>query len=61
MTTASRPRPPSVEQVLVTVRARAGAVGRSRDALVGVVRTVLDEERSRLRAGAKPATIDDSR
>ncbi|HET9457673.1 MAG TPA: L-seryl-tRNA(Sec) selenium transferase, partial [Candidatus Limnocylindrales bacterium] len=59
MTTASRPRPPSVEQVLVTVRARAGAVGRTHDALVGVVRTVLDEERSRLRAGAQPARIDD--
>lgn len=59
MTTASRPRPPSVEQVLVTVRARAGAVGRAHDALVEVVRTVLDEERSRLLAGAPAATIDE--
>jgi L-seryl-tRNA(Ser) seleniumtransferase len=58
MTTASRPRPPSVEQVLVALRTRSGAAGRTHDALVEAVRAALDEERSRLAAGASPAPVD---
>jgi L-seryl-tRNA(Ser) seleniumtransferase len=42
----SKPRPPSVERVLAVVRARAGA--RDADAMLGVARDVVDEERARL-------------
>jgi L-seryl-tRNA(Ser) seleniumtransferase len=58
MTTESRPRPPSVEQVLVAVRARAADGGRAHEVLVDVARAVLDEERSRIAAGAAATSVD---
>ncbi|HEU0243596.1 MAG TPA: L-seryl-tRNA(Sec) selenium transferase [Candidatus Limnocylindrales bacterium] len=55
----SRPRPPSVERVLVVVRPRAA--GRDTDAVVAMVRLVLDEERARLAAGAPSGDAGEAR
>jgi L-seryl-tRNA(Ser) seleniumtransferase len=48
-----RPRPPSVERVLVVVRPRAGH--RDPDAVLAMARIVVDEERVRLATGAGSA------
>ncbi|HSL32576.1 MAG TPA: L-seryl-tRNA(Sec) selenium transferase [Candidatus Limnocylindrales bacterium] len=54
----SGPRPPSVDQVLVAVRSRAGDDGRAHDALVTAARAVVAEERSRLAGGALALSVD---
>ena len=51
-----RPRPPSVEAVLV--RLRPGVDGRDAAALTAVVRSVVDEERDRLAAGEPARKAD---
>jgi L-seryl-tRNA(Ser) seleniumtransferase len=56
MSATSRPRPPSAERVLASLRPRTG--GRAHDALVAAVREVVDEERLRLAAGAAPGGLD---
>jgi len=56
MSTETRARPPSVERVLAVARERLDGV--DHDALVGVVRAVVDEERARLAGGAQPRTPD---
>jgi L-seryl-tRNA(Ser) seleniumtransferase len=58
MTTTARPRPPSVDRVLSMVLAEQVEVS-ERDALVGLVRTVLEDERQRLAAGGAPSTEGD--
>jgi L-seryl-tRNA(Ser) seleniumtransferase len=52
-----RPHPPSVEAVLGVARRRVDGA-RDPAALVGVTREVVDDERTRLVAGAAPRTID---
>lgn len=54
---SDRPRPPSVERLLATVRPMIpGATGA--DALAAVAREVVAEERTRLATGAPPAGLD---
>jgi L-seryl-tRNA(Ser) seleniumtransferase len=52
-----RPHPPSVEAVLAVARRRADGA-RDAGVLLGVAREVVDDERTRLIAGAAPRTID---
>jgi L-seryl-tRNA(Ser) seleniumtransferase len=52
-----RPRPPSVERLLVAVRAQAAGSAET-EALVAVARGVVDDERARLAAGASPRAIE---
>ena len=54
MTTMVRARPPSVDRILSMLAAESVDVA-ERDALVGLVRDVLAEERRRLAAGAPPS------
>ena len=58
MTTTDRPRPPSVERVLAILAAGLVEVS-ERDALVRLVRVVVDDERARLAAGEPPAPVAD--
>ncbi|MBA2718397.1 MAG: L-seryl-tRNA(Sec) selenium transferase [Chloroflexi bacterium] len=53
MTTMARARPPSVDRILGILAAEQVEVS-ERDALVALVRDVLEEERQRLAAGAPP-------
>ena len=53
MTTMARARPPSVDRILGILAGEQIEVS-ERDALVALVRDVLDEERQRLAAGAPP-------
>jgi L-seryl-tRNA(Ser) seleniumtransferase len=53
-----RPRPPSVERLLATVRPRVSD-GADSDALVAVARDVVSDERRRLAAGEEPTPADD--
>jgi L-seryl-tRNA(Ser) seleniumtransferase len=55
MSTETRPHPPSVELVLAAARALVRD-GTSHDAMLGVVRVVVDAERDRLAAGGEPRT-----
>ena len=55
------PRPPSVETVLKVLRQRQGEIIDAADesgALVAVARTTIDDERTRLRAGEPPRSIE---
>ena len=54
---SERPHPPSVEAVLAALRSREDA-RREPAALLRIARDVVDDERTRLRADAKPRTID---
>jgi L-seryl-tRNA(Ser) seleniumtransferase len=58
MSTVARPRPPSVEQVLVRLRRSAGHEGRDPQALAEAARAVIDDERRRLGQGAAARTTD---
>ena len=58
MSTVARPRPPSVEQVLVRLRRSAGHEGRDPQALAEAARAVIDDERRRLGHGAAARTTD---
>ena len=53
---ATGPRPPSVERLLVAVRRRAG--DREHDAVLAVARAVVAAERERLAMGAEPRVVD---
>jgi L-seryl-tRNA(Ser) seleniumtransferase len=55
MTTAQRPRPPSVDRLLQIITAEDVEVS-ERSALVRIARDVLAEERRRLAAGAPPSS-----
>jgi L-seryl-tRNA(Ser) seleniumtransferase len=55
---AERPHPPSVEAVLAVIRRRV-AVQRDPDALLGVTRDVVAQERGRLGAGEEARAIEE--
>ena len=59
MSTTSRPRPPSVEQVLVRLRLDASQADRDPDALADAARSVVADERRRLAEGGKPTSAAD--
>jgi L-seryl-tRNA(Ser) seleniumtransferase len=59
MSTTSRPRPPSVEQVLVRLRRDDAQANRDADALADAARSVVADERRRLADGAEPVTLED--
>jgi L-seryl-tRNA(Ser) seleniumtransferase len=58
MTKVARPRPPSVDRVLSLLAAEQVEVP-EREALVALVRSVIEEERRRLAAGAPPTREQD--
>jgi L-seryl-tRNA(Ser) seleniumtransferase len=57
-----RPRPPSVDHLLMSIRSREG-VEREHDVVVDAARAVIEEERARIAAGDEPrlvsALVDD--
>ena len=59
MSTTSRPRPPSVEQVLVRLRLDDSQADRDPDALADAARSVVADERRRLAEGAEPTSLAD--
>ena len=59
MSTETRVHPPSVEAILVAVRARLGEESRAPDALAAIARDVVARERDRLTGGAAARGIDE--
>jgi L-seryl-tRNA(Ser) seleniumtransferase len=53
---ADVPHPPSLERLLVEARPRLGR--RDHEAVVAIAREVLEDERNRLRTGARAATVE---